>query len=112
MTNPPQKPLTGLRILVVEDAVSLALGTADWLHELGAMIDVRASVVQAKKRLIEAPFDMVVIDYHLAGSATGTDLAVWMRDHPDLQQIVRVSLSGTEPQHILQCSPTGAYHLV
>src|SRR5512145_1300732 len=112
MTDSVQNPLAGMRILVVEDTANLALGTADWLRRLGATVDVRASVVQAKKRLEQVAFDLVVLDYNLVGSATGTDLAIWMLNHPDLKHILRVSLSGADPYQILQDAPEGVYHAV
>src|SRR5512145_1652576 len=112
MANLREKPLLGYRILVVEDTVQTALRTLAWIERMGAEADVRASVAQAKRRLSEAAFDLVVIDYQLIGNATGTDLALWMRDQPDLQQILRVSYSGSEPHQILEGVPEDTYHKV
>src|SRR5512145_2880069 len=100
-----QKPLSGIHVLVVEDKVPTAGGTCDWLRRMGAIVDVRASVMQAKKRLMEVPFDLAIIDYQLVGSATGTDLAIWMRDQSDLRHILRVSYSGIETQQVLAGAP-------
>jgi len=94
MTLPP---LDGIRILVVEDVIELALAVSDGLRRMGAVVELKASARQARKRLLQDPVPQVVLlDHRLVGNETGLDLALWMREQPRLQQTARISYSGTD----------------
>ncbi len=96
MTTPP--PLDGVRILVVEDLADLALAVSDGLRRMGAVVELKASARQARKRLLQDPVPQaVLLDHRLVGNETGLDLALWMRAQPGLQQTARISYSGTDP---------------
>jgi CheY-like chemotaxis protein len=101
-TNPP---LRGLTLLVVDDFNTGILRPAQrldtfgtLLRRAGAMIDVRASVPQARQRLLalaehHALPHAIITDYQLVGRETGLDLAVWCQQQAALAAIPRLLLS-------------------
>lgn len=58
----------GLRILIVEDAVLLALELEAGLTEAGARVVGAAADVEEALKLIETPFDVAVLDANLNGT--------------------------------------------
>ncbi len=92
-----QTPLDGIRILVVEDVAEMAFNVSDGLRRMGAIVEIKASARQARKRLLQDPVPHVVLlDHCLVGNETGQDLALWMRAQPGLQQTLRISYSGID----------------
>lgn len=91
-------PLTGVRILVIEDIAELALDVSDGLRRMGAVaVELKASARQTRNRLQQQPVpDVVLIDHRLVGNETGLDIALWMREQPELRQTMRISYSGTD----------------
>lgn len=98
----PSLPLSGLAILVIEDSAAIAMDLSDGLRRAGARkIELKASAYQARKRLASLPApDIVLLDNALIGAETGTDLALWMREQPQLQNTLRISYSGSDPAAI------------
>lgn len=91
--------LAGLHILVVEDMCETALSLSSGLRRAGgaASVEVKASVWQARQRLMVQPVpDMVLLDNVLIGEESGLDLALWMREQPHLQHTIRISYSGSD----------------
>ncbi|NJK81272.1 MAG: response regulator [Chloroflexaceae bacterium] len=110
MTN---TALEGVRILVVEDTADVALGLSEGLRRAGALtVEIKASARQARRRLEQEPLpDLVLLDQHITGEETGLDIALWMREQPALQQIVRVSYSGTNPEDLrTRCPDDTVFH--
>jgi PAS domain S-box-containing protein len=60
-----------LRILIVEDAVLLALELEASLTEVGARVIGVAANVEEAMRLVETPFDVAVLDANLNGVSVG-----------------------------------------
>jgi CheY-like chemotaxis protein len=111
MSSTTDRPLSGARILIVEDTTELGLQLIHIFQRRGgaAHCDLVASVDEAQELLYSLPPnqipDIVVIDYNLIG-ANGGYLAVWMREHclpgsqPDLHEALRISYSNTAPHTI------------
>jgi PAS domain S-box-containing protein len=59
----------GRRILIVEDAVLLALELESGLVEAGAQVVGMAADIEEAMRLIETPFDVAVLDANLNGQS-------------------------------------------
>lgn len=105
--------LRGLIILVVEDNPATALILTQGLRRSGThLVEIKASAGQARKRLEEEPVPhLVILDDNLSGTITGTDLALWMRDQPALQDTLRVSYSFADHEYIQARLPDDAvYH--
>ena len=65
----PAGSIKGLRILIVEDAVLLALELEAGLTEAGARVVGMAADVEEALKLAETPFDVAVLDANLNGVA-------------------------------------------
>ena len=107
-------PLSGLRVLVVEDVPEQALAITSTLRrEGGASPALEASASMAQKRLLDQSkpaFNLAIIDHQLCGDMDGTRFATWLRDEapklrPDLDQIVRISYSTEDRETILAEAP-------
>lgn len=65
------------RILIVDDDVTFALMLATWLGKKGFETATAGSLEAARKRLSEAPCDLVLTDMRLP-DGDGTDLLEWL----------------------------------
>lgn len=97
-----ERPLEGLRILVVEDMADMALSLSEGLRRAGAItVEIKASGRQVRRRLMQPPApDLVVLDQNIVGEETGMDIAYWMREQEELRHTLRVSYTGTYPELI------------
>ena len=78
--NDVAQPLHGLRILVVEDDVMIALDCQQSLQDAGAgRVEIAKSKAEVMALLSQAAFDIAVIDIFL-GSETGIPIAELMID--------------------------------
>ena len=80
-----------LSILIVEDDITFSLMLTTWLGKKGFVVRSSSSVSDAKRRLGEEAFDLVISDLRLPDS-DGIDLLKWLKStHPSLPLIMMTS---------------------
>ena len=95
-----------LSILIVEDDITFSLMLTTWLGKKGFVVRSSSSVSDAKRRLGEEAFDLVISDLRLPGS-DGIDLLKWLKStHPSLPLIMMTSYA--EIQTAVQAMKLGA----
>jgi DNA-binding NarL/FixJ family response regulator len=114
-TTPPERPLKGQHILLVEDDFKLGQTLTSLLWNGGAIVEHREGLNEHRRwsgfgdgdvapttlellqeRLAAPPIpDTVLISSVLEGSS-GVDLASWMATQPHLRGVLRVLLSNTQ----------------
>ncbi len=76
-----------IRILIVDDDVTFALMLATWLGKKGYETATAASLEAARRRLAEAPCDLVLTDMRLP-DGDGTDLLEWIARRADAVPVI------------------------
>ena len=95
-----------LSILIVEDDITFSLMLTTWLGKKGFVVRSSSSVSDAKRRLGEEAFDLVISDLRLPDS-DGIDLLKWLKNtHPSLPLIMMTS--SAEIQTAVQAMKLGA----
>lgn len=95
-----------LSILIVEDDITFSLMLTTWLGKKGFVVRSSSSVSDAKRRLGEEAFDLVISDLRLPDS-DGIDLLKWLKNtHPSLPLIMMTSYA--EIQTAVQAMKLGA----
>ena len=95
-----------LSILIVEDDITFSLMRTTWLGKKGFVVRSSSSVSDAKRRLGEEAFDLVISDLRLPDS-DGIDLLKWLKStHPSLPLIMMTSYA--EIQTAVQAMKLGA----
>ncbi|MFR4470467.1 MAG: sigma-54-dependent transcriptional regulator [Parabacteroides distasonis] len=95
-----------LSILIVEDDMTFSLMLTTWLGKKGFVVRSSSSVSDAKRRLGEEAFDLVISDLRLPDS-DGIDLLKWLKStHPSLPLIMMTSYA--EIQTAVQAMKLGA----
>ena len=95
-----------LSILIVEDDITFSLMLTKWLGKKGFVVISSSSVSDAKRRLGEEAFDLVISDLRLPDS-DGIDLLKWLKStHPSLPLIMMTSYA--EIQTAVQAMKLGA----
>lgn len=95
-----------LLILIVEDDITFSLMLTTWLGKKGFVVRSSSSVSDAKRRLGEEAFDLVISDLRLPDS-DGIDLLKWLKStHPSLPLIMMTSYA--EIQTAVQAMKLGA----
>lgn len=95
-----------LSILIVEDDITFSLMLTTWLGKKGFVVRSSSSVSDAKRRLGEEAFDLVISDLRLPDS-DGIDLLKWLKStHPSLPLIMMTSYA--EIQTAIQAMKLGA----
>lgn len=95
-----------LSILIVEDDITFSLMLTTWLGKKGFVVRSSSSVSDAKRRLGEEAFDLVISDLRLPDSE-GIDLLKWLKStHPSLPLIMMTSYA--EIQTAVQAMKLGA----
>ena len=80
-----------LSILIVEDDITFSLMLTTWLGKKGFVVRSSSSVSDAKRKLGEEAFDLVISDLRLPDS-DGIDLLKWLKNtHPSLPLIMMTS---------------------
>ena len=94
------------KILIVEDDITFSLMLTTWLGKKGFVVRSSSSVSDAKRRLGEEAFDLVISDLRLPDS-DGIDLLKWLKStHPSLPLIMMTSYA--EIQTAVQAMKLGA----
>ena len=95
-----------LSILIVEADITFSLMLTTWLGKKGFVVRSSSSVSDAKRRLGEEAFDLVISDLRLPDS-DGIDLLKWLKNtHPSLPLIMMTSYA--EIQTAVQAMKLGA----
>ena len=95
-----------LSILIVEDDITFSLMLTTWLGKKGFVVRSSSSVSDAKRRLGEEAFDLVISDLRLPDS-DGIDLLKWLKStHASLPLIMMTSYA--EIQTAVQAMKLGA----
>ena len=95
-----------LSILIVEDDITFSLMLTTWQGKKGFVVRSSSSVSDAKRRLGEEAFDLVISDLRLPDS-DGIDLLKWLKStHPSLPLIMMTSYA--EIQTAVQAMKLGA----
>lgn len=95
-----------LSILIVEDDITFSLMLTTWLGKKGFVVRSSSSVSDAKRRLGEEAFDLVISDLRLPDS-DGIDLLKWLKNtHPSFPLIMMTSYA--EIQTAVQAMKLGA----
>ena len=95
-----------LSILIVEDDITFSLMLTTWLGKKGFVVRSSSSVSDAKRRLGEEAFELVISDLRLPDS-DGIDLLKWLKStHPSLPLIMMTSYA--EIQTAVQAMKLGA----
>ena len=95
-----------LSFLIVEDDITFSLMLTTWLGKKGFVVRSSSSVSDAKRRLGEEAFDLVISDLRLPDS-DGIDLLKWLKStHPSLPLIMMTSYA--EIQTAVQAMKLGA----
>lgn len=95
-----------LSILIVEDDITFSLMLTTWLGKKVFVVRSSSSVSDAKRRLGEEAFDLVISDLRLPDS-DGIDLLKWLKStHPSLPLIMMTSYA--EIQTAVQAMKLGA----
>lgn len=79
-----QDPLTGLRVLIVEDEAEVAATLGELLEDLSVRVDHAASGETALARLAEAEFDVILCDLRMPGMGGPAFFRILQQDRPDL----------------------------
>ena len=66
----PMKSMDGLRLLLVEDSMMIALDAQAMLADVGAQVEIAGSLNDARRALRLDKFDVVVLDINLAGETS------------------------------------------
>ena len=95
-----------LSILIVEDDITFSLMLTTWLGKKGFVVRSSSSVSDAKRKLGEEAFDLVISDLRLPDS-DGIDLLKWLKNtHSSLPLIMMTSYA--EIQTAVQAMKLGA----
>ena len=95
-----------LSILIVEDDITFSLMLTTWLGKKGFVVRSSSSVSDAKRKLGEEAFDLVISDLRLPDS-DGIDLLKWLKStHPSLPLIMMTRYA--EIQTAVQAMKLGA----
>ena len=95
-----------LSILIVEDDITFSLMLTTWLGKKGFVVRSSSSVSDAKRKLGEEAFDLVISDLRLPDS-DGIDLLKWLKNtHHSLPLIMMTSYA--EIQTAVQAMKLGA----
>ena len=92
----PTQPLSGLRILLIEDEVSVLLATATLLRHWGCEVQTATGIPQAF-----TPCDLVITDFDLDRSASGADCLAYLRDLQG-QHVLAIVISGHDVAQVQQ----------
>lgn len=93
-------------ILIIEDDITFSLMLTTWLSKKGFEIKTSASVSDARRRIDEGNYNLVISDLRLP-DGDGIDLLKWLKDkYPSLPLIMMTSYA--EIQTAVQAMKSGA----
>ncbi|WP_295469195.1 ATP-binding protein, partial [uncultured Pseudomonas sp.] len=86
--SPSAQPLSGLRILLIEDEASVLLATATLLRHWGCEVQTATGIPEGF-----TPCDLVITDFDLDRTASGADCLAYLRDLQG-QHVPAIVISG------------------
>ncbi len=95
-------------LLIVEDDETQARILAEYLAHKGFEVDKAYSVAEAKKRLAQKPFDIILLDWRLPDQDGLTFLTELKREKP-LSQVIMLTAFATV-ERAVEAIKRGAYH--
>jgi len=103
-----ESPLTGKRLLVVDDDPMVLSGTASILASWGCIVSTAASLAQVEQFLRDGEtWDFIISDYQLMNNENGIDVVAMVRQHHG-RQIPCILISGdTSPTIVKLASVSG-----
>ena len=86
------------KALIVEDNRSVAEVEAEVLRAVGVSPEIVNSGEEAVGKLMAVQFDLVILNWHLAGKMTGLDVFTWLKEsiHPMPAVIFAIGESAEE----------------
>jgi signal transduction histidine kinase len=106
--------LRGLRVLYVEDEPDIAEGGRLMLSGLGAQVSVCLSFDEARRRVAEGGFDVLLSDLSLDNNRSGNELLRFLRGLPHGKELPALLLSayGSEEEQRISREAGFVLHLV
>ncbi|BBI99563.1 hypothetical protein FGKAn22_12560 [Ferrigenium kumadai] len=105
-------PLTGKRLLVVDDDALVLSSTSSILASWGCEVSTAASLTQARQLLREGnTWDLIITDYQLDNEGSGIDVVALIRQH-HAKQIPCILISGDIGPAVLKLASVGGHHLL
>ena len=93
-------------ILIIEDDITFSLMLKTWLGKKGFEVSTVSSVLEAKKRIGEAGYDLILSDLRLP-DGDGIDLLKWMKENRLSEPLIMMT-SYAEIQTAVQAIKAGA----
>ena len=94
---------TGMRVLLVDDSATVRLAFQKLLSKQGYLVELATSVIDARKKLDEHVFDIVVTDYFMPNE-NGTELIRAVKSTPSLKTMICAVITGTYSDQVINDS--------
>lgn len=105
-------PLTGKRLLVVDDDALVLSSTSSILASWGCEVSTAASISEVRRLLQQGGiWDLVITDYQLDNEGNGIDVISLIRQHHN-RQIPCILISGDIGPAVLKLASVGGHHLL
>ncbi|HEX5363352.1 MAG TPA: ATP-binding protein [Gallionella sp.] len=105
-------PLTGKRLLVVDDDDMVLNSTASILTSWGCKVTLATSLPEVERHLQDGMhWDMIISDYQLENHTTGIDVIDQVRRHL-AKELPCILISGDTGPAVLKLAAVGGYHLL
>ncbi|HUW24983.1 MAG TPA: ATP-binding protein [Gallionella sp.] len=107
-----KSPLTGKKLLVVDDDPMVLSSTASILVSWGCVVSTATSLTQAKQLLRDGEiWDFIISDYQLGSNESGIDVIVMVRHHQH-RQIPCILISGDTGPALVKLASVSGHHLL
>lgn len=105
-------PLSGKRLLVVDDDALVLSSTSGILASWGCEVSTAVSLPQVRQLLLDgAAWDLVITDYQLDNEGSGIEVVDLIRRHLD-KQTPCILISGDIGPAVLKLASVGGHHLL
>jgi CheY-like chemotaxis protein len=107
-----KSPLSGKRLLVVDDDAMALSGTSNLLISWGCKVSTAASLAEVWQLLQNGmEWDFIISDYQLGNNANGIDVIDAVRQHQN-KPTPCVLISGDTSQAVLKLASANGHHLL
>lgn len=105
-------PLTGKRLLVVDDDALVLSSTSSILASWGCEVSTATSISEVRQLLLQgAAWDLIITDYQLDNEGSGIDVIALIREHHN-KQVPCILISGDIGPAVLKLASVGGHHLL
>lgn len=105
-------PLTGKRLLVVDDDALVLSSTSSILASWGCEVSTATSISEVRQLLQQgAAWDLIITDYQLDNEGSGIDVIALIREHHN-KQVPCILISGDIGPAVLKLASVGGHHLL